>query len=168
MTRWRPAASSLRDAFIAASMVWAVLLVAAPYLASRAHASTSSSALVLAVYSIGSLVCHQLRGRSYQLWTVQMPVCARCAGIYFGAVLGAIAARLLAMRSASMRAVGGKSSTAGPAIGRIPSGGGRSASVSSPLEQSLLHARVLLGAAVLPTALTLAYEWSTSDMPSHA
>jgi hypothetical protein len=166
-TRWRPAASSLRDAFVAAAIVWATLLVAAPYLASRTHASTSSSALVVAVYSVGSLVCHQLRARSYQLWTVQMAVCARCTGIYCGAVLGAVAARLLATRRPSMRAVDDDSSPAQPAVGSIPSGDRRPAGAST-LARSLQHARVILGAAVLPTALTLAYEWSTGDMPSHA
>ena len=70
-------------------MSWAALLVAAPFLASRAHASALASALIVGVYGIGSLICHQLPERSYHLWAAQMPVCARCTGIYFGAVLGA-------------------------------------------------------------------------------
>ena len=82
----------LRTALVAASAAWAVLIVAAPLLASRAHASTLASTLILGVYGIGSLVCHQLPDRSSQLWGAQMQVCARCAGIYGGAVLGAVAA----------------------------------------------------------------------------
>jgi uncharacterized membrane protein len=84
-----PAASTLRAAFIAAAAAWAALLVVAPWLASQPHASPIASALILAVYGIGSLVCHQLPERSYHLWSAQMPVCARCAGIYAGAVVGA-------------------------------------------------------------------------------
>ena len=57
--------------------------------------------MILAVYGVGSLVCHQRPERSYQLWTAQMPVCARCAGIYAGAVIGVIAS---AWRSGSVGA----------------------------------------------------------------
>jgi len=84
-------ARRLRAAFVAATVTWAGLLVLTPWLASRPHASPVASTLILAVYGVGSLVCHQRPERSYQLWTAQMPVCARCAGIYFGAVIGAIA-----------------------------------------------------------------------------
>src|SRR2546430_11339581 len=82
----------LRRAFVAASLAWALLLVAVPFLASRAHPSALATATIVAVYAIGSLVCHQLPERSYRLWTAQMPVCARCAGIYAGATIAAIAA----------------------------------------------------------------------------
>jgi uncharacterized membrane protein len=61
----------------------------AAWLASRPHASPLASALILGVYGLGSAICHQLPERSFHLWTAQMPVCARCAGIYFGAVAGA-------------------------------------------------------------------------------
>ena len=83
--------TTIRVALVAATVTWAGLLVVTPLLASRPHASPIASALILAVYGVGSLVCHQLPERSYHLWTAQMPVCARCAGIYFGAVAGAIA-----------------------------------------------------------------------------
>ena len=133
-------AARLRTAFILASAAWLVLLFAVPMLAGRAHASALGSALIVGVYGIGSLVCHQLPERSYQVWGAQMPVCARCAGIYVGAVLGALGARAF-QTSAS----------------------GRSA------EGLALHrSRILLALAVTPTLVTLAYEWTTGDMPSHA
>jgi uncharacterized membrane protein len=128
----------LRDGFIAATVCWAGLIVAAPFLASRAHASTPASLLIVGVYGIGSLVCHQLPARSYHLWTVQWPVCARCTGIYFGAVFGTLGWISVARSRALLR------------FG------------------SLHHARVLLGIAAAPTVLTLAYEWSTGEMPSNA
>jgi uncharacterized membrane protein len=59
-----------------------------------------------------------------------MPVCARCTGIYVGAVLGALGSRSL----------------------RIPGA----------------RPRVLLLLAVAPSLATLAYEWTTGQMPSHA
>jgi uncharacterized membrane protein len=76
-----------------------------PFLASRAHAAPPASALILGVYGIGSLICHQLPERSFHLWTAQMPVCARCAGIYAGAVLGAMAALALRARARRPRLV---------------------------------------------------------------
>jgi hypothetical protein len=132
----------VRAAFVAAATVWALLLVATPWLASRPHASAPASVLIVAVYGIGNLVCHQLPARSYHPWGAQMPVCARCAGIYFGAVLGALAA------------IGARG---------VQRNGRR-----SPHRLALRHARPLLALALAPTALTLVYEWTTGDMPAHA
>jgi hypothetical protein len=87
-------ARRLRAAFIAATAMWAVLLLAATWLAGRAHASAIGSVVIIGVYAIGSAICHQLTERSFHLWRAQMPVCARCTGIYFGAVIGATAAAL--------------------------------------------------------------------------
>jgi hypothetical protein len=134
----------LRAAFIAVTAAWAVLLVAVPYLASRAHASPLASALILGVYAVGSVVCHQLPERSYQLWTAQMPVCARCAGIYAGAVAGAIASTFRTPRLGR----------AGPATGRRTLGP--------------RGVRLALALAVTPTLLTLLYEWTAGIMPAHA
>ncbi|HJZ70087.1 MAG TPA: DUF2085 domain-containing protein [Vicinamibacterales bacterium] len=130
--------SSVRRAFIAASIAWAALLVLTPYLTSRPHASTPGTALVLAVYGIGSLVCHQLAERSYRLWSAQMPVCARCTGIYFGAALSAIVA---------------------PFTQLISGCAWRS--------RSVVRARAWLAAAAAPTAATLVYEWTTGVTPSN-
>jgi len=153
----------LRDAFIASAIVWAALIVAAPYLAGRAHTSTSASVLILGVYGLGSLICHQLPERSYHLWAEQMPVCARCAGIYFGAACGALA-------STSVRAIGSWKSRAAtdpgavrPEARSLDDGSNQQARAGS-----LRNARVLLGIAAAPTVVTLLYEWLTGDMPSHA
>lgn len=176
MARWRPAASSLRAAFIAASIAWAVLLVAAPWLASRAHASPLASLLIVGVYSIGSLVCHQLPERSYHLWSAQMPVCARCAGIYAGAVFGALGARAFQAsrgRSGALAVLRRSLALRVVARGFPPP----LASHASELRRGLPKreareggspARVALAVAVTPTMVTLVYEWTTGVMPAHA
>jgi uncharacterized membrane protein len=153
----------LRDGFIAAAVVWAALIVAAPYLASRAHTSASASVLILGVYGLGSLICHQLPERSYQLWAAQMPVCARCAGIYFGAACGALA-------STSVRAIGFWKSRAATDSGAVQPVARRldDRSKDKARPRSLRNARMLLGIAAAPTVVTLLYEWSIGDMPSHA
>ena len=146
----------LRAALVAASIAWAVLLIAVPYLASRPHASSLGSLMILGVYGIGSLVCHQLPERSYHLWGAQMPVCARCAGIYIGAVVGVIAS---AFRTA--RAVRHDRSGAAQGVNHP------SQAVAQGFSPAR-HARVLLAVAAAPTLVTLVYEWSTGDMPAHA
>jgi uncharacterized membrane protein len=42
------------------------------------------------VFAIGSLICHQRPERSFFLAGHQLPVCARCTGIYLSAVAGVI------------------------------------------------------------------------------
>jgi uncharacterized membrane protein len=97
---------------------WLALIVAAPIL---------PVPIAGTLYAIGSFICHQRPGRSFHLFAAQLPVCARCTGIYAGAALGMSGAAL----SARFRA---------------------HATYSS--------AGVLLLAAAVPTALTLALEWS--------
>jgi hypothetical protein len=143
----------LRAAFVAASIAWAVLLVAVPFAASQPHVAPMAAMLIAGVYAVGSLVCHQLPERSYHLWTVQMPVCARCSGIYFGAVLGAIAS---AIRTAK--------------AGRHSRKVAQEFSAANAVARNLNPAwrpRVALALAVAPTVLSLAYEWTTGDRPSH-
>jgi hypothetical protein len=142
---WR---SALQPAFVAASVVWAALLLLAPFAASRPHASEVGTALVVVVYGIGSLLCHQLPERSYRAWSAQMPVCARCAGIYLGAAIAAVVA---AKTQAPL--------DGWPTRERGLYGGRRFSSANG--------ARVALLAAAAPTLATLAYEWTTGHMPAH-
>jgi uncharacterized membrane protein len=44
----------------------------------------------LAIYALGSLVCHQHADRSFFSCQRQWPVCGRCTGLYLGAGLGAV------------------------------------------------------------------------------
>ncbi len=61
-----------------AACAWLALLVFAPFL---------PVALAAAAYLAGSLICHQLPERSFHIGAAQLPVCARCAGIYVGVAL---------------------------------------------------------------------------------
>jgi len=65
------------------AVVWLALLVLAPVL---------YAPLAAALYAVGSQICHQRSDRSFHLFAAQLPVCARCLGIYGGAALGLAAA----------------------------------------------------------------------------
>jgi uncharacterized membrane protein len=126
----------LRRAFIGAAIVWPIVIVAAPFAASRHGATEVWYAFAVLVYGIGSFVCHQLPERSFHLWSAQLPVCARCTGIYVGGAGAALAS--------AARRVKGLTAEMAPAT-----------------------ARRLLVLAALPTAATLAFEWSGGQTPSN-
>jgi uncharacterized membrane protein len=69
-------------------------LAGAAFVASRPAPGTVAFLLSAAVYQLGAAVCHQLPERSFRLWDVQLAVCARCAGIYAGAVASTVAVAL--------------------------------------------------------------------------
>ena len=49
-------------------------------------------ALTLAIiFAVGSVICHQIPERSFFLAGQQLPVCARCTGLYVSGTLGLIA-----------------------------------------------------------------------------
>ena len=65
------------------AVTWLGLLVAAPHLPLSAAGP---------LYLFGSFICHQIAERSFHIDGAQLPVCARCVGIYAGAAAGAVAA----------------------------------------------------------------------------
>ena len=68
------------------AVVWTALIVAAPLaLHSRVAAGPATF-----VYAASSLICHQRPERSFGIAGVQMPVCARCSGLYISGALGSI------------------------------------------------------------------------------
>jgi uncharacterized membrane protein len=73
-----------------AAVTWLALVIAAPVL---------PVPIAAFLYALGSRICHQRPERSFHLFAAQLPVCARCAGIYAGAAAGS-----LLMLSASIRA----------------------------------------------------------------
>jgi uncharacterized membrane protein len=83
--------TAIRPILVAAPILWIVALFAALVIASRTSAAVPLYVLSAAVYEAGSLVCHQLSNRSFHAWGAQMPVCARCTGLYIGAAAVALA-----------------------------------------------------------------------------
>lgn len=122
---------ALRRAFVAATALWAGTLVVATRAAADPHPGGIQYLFSATVYLVGSVICHQRPERSFHFWGAQFPVCARCAGIYVGAVIAAIAA-----------AIRGKGDTS-----YVP--------------------RSMVAIAVLPTVVTLMFEWTTGVMPGN-
>ena len=73
-------ASVLRPAFVASTIVWALLLPLSPFIAVQPHPAPAVVAFLYAVYLTGSGLCHQLPERSFHLWAQQMPVCVSRIG----------------------------------------------------------------------------------------
>jgi len=73
-------------ALCALAVVWAVLVMAAPWLATVPAAG--GTYLSASAYGFGALVCHQRPERSFRLAGAQLPVCARCTGLYVSAAIG--------------------------------------------------------------------------------
>ena len=44
--------------------------------------------IVASIYVVGSIICHQLPERSFFVDGQQLPVCARCTGLYASALAG--------------------------------------------------------------------------------
>jgi uncharacterized membrane protein len=77
------------------ALLWSGIVVAAP-LALHRPALTEAAATV---YAASARICHQRPERSFQITGRQLPVCARCLGLYLAGAAGA----LLAWGSASGR-----------------------------------------------------------------
>jgi len=132
---------TLCRALLAGAIVWAAVIPLAAFAATRPESVAGAYAFALAAYSMGHVICHQLPVRSFHLWGAAMPVCARCTGIYAGAAVVALA--VLVARVTPYRAGG-----------------------SSGMPPATTARRVLI-AALVPTALTLAFEWTTGTMPAN-
>jgi uncharacterized membrane protein len=116
-------------AFLATS--WIVLVSSAP----SAVLGVPLSGLI---YAFGSFVCHQRPERSFHVGLAQLPVCARCYGLYLGAAAGALAAVLVS-----------------------------SAFRRHPLRPARADLRMLLLVATLPTAITWVLEVASLWAPSN-
>jgi uncharacterized membrane protein len=77
----------VRHALGAAAIAWLAALLIAPFGIASTHRVLTAGAAC--VYLTGSFVCHQRPERSFHLAGRQLPVCARCTGLYAAAALAA-------------------------------------------------------------------------------
>src|SRR5262245_26197086 len=84
--------SAFRPILVLAPLAWMLALATATMLAARQAVALPAYAVSAAIYEIGSLLCHQLPERSFHLWGAQLPVCARCTGLYIGSAGAGIVA----------------------------------------------------------------------------
>lgn len=122
-------------ALTAAAIAWPLLLASVVW--ARQHGP--APLWTMAVYAIGSKICHQIPARSFHTNGVQWPVCARCLGLYLSAPVGAVIALA--------------------AHGRAARGDARVWRVG---------AWPLFLVAAVPTVVTLAIEWPGLGAPSNA
>jgi uncharacterized membrane protein len=64
---------------------WAGALAAGPWLSGVADGLSGL------LYAAGGLICHQRPERSFHVGASQLPVCARCLGLYAGGAVGLVA-----------------------------------------------------------------------------
>jgi hypothetical protein len=69
------------------AVAWAGLVLAAPWLGSGVLGAPGAW-ISAGSYCAGALLCHQQAARSFHLAGAQLPVCARCAGLYVSGALG--------------------------------------------------------------------------------
>ena len=81
----------LAGGLAAATLLWLFALVVAPYLATHGNPGRVGAWASAGVYLAGAILCHQQPARTFHAWGTQLPVCARCLGLYGGAALGATA-----------------------------------------------------------------------------
>ncbi|MBI3491378.1 MAG: DUF2085 domain-containing protein [Acidobacteria bacterium] len=169
--RWPVVA--LGRAFTVATVSWGVLLPASSFVASRSHAPLIFYMAAATVYEAGAVLCHQLPARSFHLWSAQLPVCARCTGIYAGAAITSLILMGVARRRESNDRRSPErlpppladdlSELRHGSPKRLRREGGPRRLIR--LTRRLPRLALLLAAA--PTALTLAYESWSGHMPAN-
>ena len=75
-------------ALLLVSAAWLTALAVTPVAGARWERGGAQFAA--AMYVAGSLICHQRPERSFHLDGAQLPVCARCSGLYAGVSLGVL------------------------------------------------------------------------------
>ena len=123
---------------------WVTVLIAAPLMPAVPAAL---------VYVLGSRICHQIAERSFYLTDAQLPVCARCTGIYAGLAAGALYATFATL---SRRVLGSDPATPRHR-GQTPVHG----------DSRLRRVRRVLAFGAFPTLVTVLAEWMGLWQPSN-
>ena len=86
--------SGIRIGICVGICVWATTLLGAPYAVTHRsqHQAQHRAVFVVAalVFVGGGVICHQQPSRSFHVWNTQVPVCARCTGLYASLPLGVL------------------------------------------------------------------------------
>jgi len=79
-------------AFVAAVTAWLLWITLLPMLLQAYPVPRPLAIAAAFTYRLGGVVCHQDPARSFTVAGIPVPVCARCTGLYTGAVLGTLVA----------------------------------------------------------------------------
>jgi uncharacterized membrane protein len=82
-------ARTVRLLLLASASSWSCALLVSVLLRQPSAGELGIQPLADVIYVVGRVVCHQRPERSFHMASIAWPVCARCTGIYFGAVAGA-------------------------------------------------------------------------------
>ena len=143
-------------AFTAVTLGWLLLVLLTPVALARDIGGRAVTLTAAGTYLFGGVVCHQLPDRSFHPAGVQMPVCARCAGLYFGAGLGVLAAAAFRRRGAGRLGRRQGWTGGGGAAPPVSAGGGQEYGGAANRAPGWLRWAVLAAAA--PTGITFAAE----------
>lgn len=77
------------------AVLWTLIILTAP----RALRSETWGPVAAHVYAGAGRICHQRPERTFHVAGVQMPVCARCAGLYISGALASLVAWVALWRS---------------------------------------------------------------------
>ncbi|MBI3263577.1 MAG: DUF2085 domain-containing protein, partial [Acidobacteria bacterium] len=78
-------------AILVSSCGWVVLLAGSPLIFTHSQPDRAVYHAAALVYGAASWICHQRPERSFHIESIQLPVCARCFGLYVGVAFGACA-----------------------------------------------------------------------------
>ena len=153
-------------AFTAVTLGWLLLVLLTPVALARDVGGRAVTLTAAGAYLLGGVVCHQLPDRSFHPAGVQMPVCARCAGLYFGAGLGVLAAAAFRRRGGGAAGrLGRRQGRTGVGGAALPFAAGGGQGCGGAAERAPAWLRWAVLAAAAPTGITFAAEMA-GWMPS--
>ena len=157
----------LGGAFTVVTLGWLLLVLLTPAALARDIGGRAVALASAGTYLIAGVVCHQRPDRSFHPDGVQMPVCARCFGLYLGGGLGVLAAAGFRRRGSAERRGRGPGRSGGKPIGPAapPRAGAGGEAHGGEAGRAPAWLRWVVLAAAAPTAMTFTAEMA-GWMPS--